>query len=202
MQVKLRPIEVRGLELSDLDAIMEIEPRAYGSHHWSRQSFISELTNASGRYLGAFSTEEGLLLGYTGYWLIGDEAHITTLAVHPDCRRERIGERLLVSNVVDARENGALWLTLEVRVSNEAAQKLYFKYGFRNLGVRRRYYQDNSEDALVLWTDRITDSAFAELFAARSSEVGYEKLVVKNCLLPEPHVFGNNERQFSKLASA
>ena len=130
MLTKLRPIEVRGLELSDLDSIMEIEPRAYGSHHWSRQSFVSELTNASGRYLGAFCGEDSHLLGYTGYWLIGDEAHITTLAVHPDCRRERIGERLLVSNVIDARENGASWLTLEVRVSNEAAQQLYFKYGF------------------------------------------------------------------------
>lgn len=203
MQVELRPIEVRALELSDLDSIMVIEPRAYGSHHWSRQSFISELTNPSGHYLGAVCTEDSALLGYTGYWLIGDEAHITTLAVHPDFRRERVGERLLIANVLDARANGALWLTLEVRVSNEAAQGLYFKYGFRNLGVRRRYYQDNSEDALVLWTDRITDVSFAEQFAAKAAAMGdYSKKAIMKELLADKHQYVDNECEFSKLASA
>lgn len=202
MQQSRTQLKVERLKLSDLDSIMEIEPKAYGSHHWSRQSFLAELTNPSGNYLGAFSTYNDKLLGYTGYWLVGDEAHITTLAVHPEHRREHIGESLLVHNVLDARENSALWLTLEVRVSNEAAQKLYFKYGFRNLGIRKRYYQDNSEDALVLWTDRITDSSFIDQFAICASKLGHDLEEIKSLLAPEKRILKEDKLALSKLASA
>jgi ribosomal-protein-alanine N-acetyltransferase len=130
---------------------MDIEPVAFGSHHWSRDSFLNELANPSGFYFVAFNSE--MLLGYSGFWLIGDEAHITTLAVHPDCRRAYIGERLLINDIEHAESVGAKRLTLEVRLSNEAAQRLYEKYGFKELGKRRKYYQDNDEDALVLWAD-------------------------------------------------
>lgn len=164
------PIEIRTLQLSDLDDIMEIEPAAYGTHHWSRQSFVSELTNPSGNYYGAVDPEDGKLVGYSGYWLIGDEAHVTTLAVHPERRRKKIAERLLLNNIVEAKKMSANWLTLEVRVSNEAAQKLYSRYLFRRLGVRRRYYQDNSEDALVLWTERFTEPKFLDMLVTRMSE--------------------------------
>lgn len=170
MQEMPLTVIIDALQLSDLDEIMVIEPAAYGSHHWSRQSFINELTNPSGNYFAARHPENGSLVGYSGYWLIGDEAHVTTLAVHPNYRRLRIGERLLINNIIEARKAKANWLTLEVRVSNQAAQKLYFKYAFRRLGVRRRYYQDNSEDALVLWTDRLTDPQFVSLFMKRMKE--------------------------------
>ncbi|SRR5579885_395185 len=167
MREKPLAAQINLLQLNDLDEIMEIEPATYGTHHWSRQSFINELTNPSGNYFGARHPETGALVGYSGYWLIGDEAHVTTLAVHPNYRRRKIGERLLINNIIEARRAQANWLTLEVRVSNEAAQKLYFKYAFRRLGVRRRYYQDNSEDALVLWTDRLTDPQFITMFLKR-----------------------------------
>lgn len=157
-------IAVRPLHLDDLDGIMEIEPAVYGTHHWSRQSFSNELTNNDGRYFGAVCPATGMLIGYSGFWLISDEAHITTLAVHPEKRRQHVGERLLINNIIEARLRNANWLTLEVRVSNEAAQHLYYKYAFRRIGVRRRYYQDNSEDALVLWTDRITEAKFVDMF--------------------------------------
>ena len=198
MQVSLRQVEVKSLKLAHLDSIMEIEPRAYGSHHWSRQSFVNELTGPAGSYIGAFDQETDKLLGYTGYWLVGDEAHITTLAVHPDFRREYVGERLLVKNVLSARKNGALWLTLEVRTSNEAAKQLYFKYGFKNLGVRKRYYQDNSEDALVLWTDRISDNTFIRKFVSQAITLGFTKSELEEVLLPA------KEKSFelSELASA
>ncbi|MBZ0188073.1 MAG: ribosomal protein S18-alanine N-acetyltransferase [Candidatus Obscuribacterales bacterium] len=203
---ELIPIIVRPLKLRDLDEIMEIEPVAYGPHHWSRQSFVNELTNPNGSYFGAESLVEGKLLGYSGYWLVGDEAHITTLAVAPFWRRQRIGERLLVNNVVESRRAGANWLTLEVRVSNEAAQKLYFKYGFRNLGVRRRYYQDNSEDALVLWTDRITDPEFVESFVEKVFELELNGDAVKEALLlsDEPELSGAclDEICFNEAVSA
>jgi ribosomal-protein-alanine N-acetyltransferase len=103
--------------------------------------------------------------------LIGEEAHITTLAVHPDHRRIYIGERLLVHDIGEAQKVGASWMTLEVRVSNDSAQRLYYKYGFKNLGVRRNYYQDNNEDALVLWTENMSSTEFKKLVAERVLEL-------------------------------
>ncbi|MBN9396442.1 MAG: ribosomal protein S18-alanine N-acetyltransferase [Candidatus Melainabacteria bacterium] len=143
---------------------MEIEPIAFGSHHWSRDSFINELLNPAGFYFAARERETGRLIGYSGFWLIGEEAHITTLAVHPEHRRKRVGEQLLINDIVKARQLQADWMTLEVRVSNESAQRLYSKYSFKSLGVRRNYYQDNSEDALVLWTERLSTSDFVDVF--------------------------------------
>jgi len=100
-----------------------------------------------------------------------DEAHITTFAVHPDARRQRIGERLLQRLFEIAHEMNAEWLTLEVRASNLAAQRLYEKYGFRRAGVRRRYYSDNNEDALIMWTERIKEKTVRERLAKLREEL-------------------------------
>ena len=159
------------MRLEDLDEVMEIEPVAFGSHHWSHQSFVNELSNSMGSYFAAVDDDAKSLCGYSGFWLIGDEAHITTLAVHPDLRRQHIGERLLINDIAEARHVGARWITLEVRVSNESAQRLYYKYGFKNLGTRRNYYQDNDEDALVLWTENIAAQEFIDLVKRRVSEL-------------------------------
>lgn len=167
----LRPIRFRTLELTDLDHVMDIEPVAFGSHHWSRQSFINELVNPKGNYFAA-TDANGTLMGYSGFWLIGEEAHITTLAVHPDFRRQYVGERLLINNILESANLGALWLTLEVRVSNEAAQQLYFKYSFRSLGQLKQYYQDNGEDALVLWTDNTATRDFLDRFKVNLEALG------------------------------
>ena len=94
-----------------------------------------------------------------------DEAHITTFAVLPEHRRRKIGERMLQRMFEVAEDMGAEWLTLEVRVSNLAAQRLYEKYGFRRTGVRRRYYSDNNEDALIMSTERIRDRAMRDHLA-------------------------------------
>ncbi len=171
MPEDLRQIRFRTLELTDLDDVMDIEPVAFGSHHWSRQSFINELVNPKGNYFAAVD-ETGRLMGYSGFWLIGEEAHITTLAVHPDFRRQYVGERLLINNILESANLGALWLTLEVRVSNDAAQQLYFKYGFRSLGQLKQYYQDNGEDALVLWTDNTATREFLDRFKINLEALG------------------------------
>ena len=142
---------------------MEIEPVAFGSHHWSKQSFINELNNSGGTYFSALEKDTDIVCGYSGYWLIGDEAHITTLATHPDYRRMGIGELLLINNIQSAIKVDAKCMTLEVRVSNDPAQKLYYKYGFKSMGLRRKYYQDNSEDALVLWMENIRTEEFRNL---------------------------------------
>ncbi|MBX9950687.1 MAG: ribosomal protein S18-alanine N-acetyltransferase [Candidatus Obscuribacterales bacterium] len=184
MGKRQRQIELRLLQKSDLDEVMEIEPVAFGNHHWSRQSFENELANRLGYYYAAIDAETKQLVGYSGYWLIaGDEAHITTLAVHQDYRRKRIGEVLLINNILTSRQKGAKWLTLEVRVSNEKAQGLYFKFGFKNLGIRRHYYQDNSEDALMLWTENILRPEYLDLLNERIDAA--KRLVRVEWMAPE-----------------
>src|SRR3712207_4603992 len=89
-----------------------------------------------------------------------DEAHITTIAVDPDYQGYGIGELLLLGLIDRAQQIGARWLTLEVRISNKVAQSLYEKYTFKEMGIRRRYYSDNNEDALVMWTDPIESDSF------------------------------------------
>ena len=89
-----------------------------------------------------------------------DEAHITTIAMHPNYRRRGLGEFMLVSLIDIAYNIGAKWVTLEVRVTNHSAQNLYRKYGFHEAGVRHRYYSDNNEDALIMWTEEINSPAY------------------------------------------
>lgn len=160
-------IKIRRMQAPDLEPIMAIEPAAFGSHHWSLQSFENELNNASGSYFTATAAHSADLVGYSGFWLIGEEAHITTLAVDPRYQRQYIGERLLINDILEAKKVGARWMTLEVRISNEKAQNLYYKYGFKSLSVRKSYYQDNDEDALVLWTENIETPQFNRLLEKR-----------------------------------
>jgi [ribosomal protein S18]-alanine N-acetyltransferase len=165
-------INIRPMRLADLDQIMVIEPAAFGSNHWSRQAFLDELNNPRGHYFSAEAAGGGSgVVGYSGFWLIGDEAHITTLAVDPGARRQHIGERLLLADIACAEQVGAKWLTLEVRASNQVALNLYAKYGFKSLGTRTRYYQDNDEDALVLWAESISSPVFQLNLAARRADV-------------------------------
>ena len=104
------------------------------------------------------------IVGYAGIWVMTDEAHITTIASHPDVRGMGVGEFLLVALIHRGIEVGARWMTLEVRASNMVAQNLYRKYTFKEMGVRRRYYSDNGEDALVMWTDAMDSDSFQTTF--------------------------------------
>jgi [ribosomal protein S18]-alanine N-acetyltransferase len=110
------------------------------------------------------SQDVASIIGFAGLWLMVDEAHVTTIAVHPDYRRRGLGEFLLVSLMDIAYSINAKWVTLEVRVSNSTAQNLYYKYGFREAGVRRRYYSDNQEDALIMWTDEINSPNYKQKY--------------------------------------
>src|SRR5579859_1074650 len=100
------------------------------------------------------------IVGYAGIWVMTDEAHVTTIASHPDVRGRGVGEFLLLALIHRGIEVGARWMTLEVRASNSVAQGLYRKYTFKEMGVRRRYYSDNGEDALVMWTDALDSESF------------------------------------------
>ncbi|MDO0878832.1 ribosomal protein S18-alanine N-acetyltransferase [Anoxybacillus gonensis] len=142
-------VSFRFMTLQDLDRIVEIEQLSF-TLPWSRSSFYQELIN--NRYARYIVMEhDGQIIGYCGMWLVMDEAHITNIAVLPEFRGKKLGEALMKQAMALAREEGAQTMTLEVRVSNTVAQSLYRKLGFLNGGIRKRYYSDNQEDALVMW---------------------------------------------------
>lgn len=111
------------------------------------------------------------IVGYAGVWLMVDEAHVTTIGVHPDHRGRGAGELLFLGLVDIAEQMRALRMTLEVRVSNTGAQALYRKYGFENAGVRKRYYSDNGEDAYIMWSDPIASPQFQQRIARLRGEL-------------------------------
>ncbi len=100
---------------------------------------------------------KGPILGFAGMWLMLDEAHITTIGVAPEQRGKSLGELLFVTLMDEAIRRQARWMTLEVRVSNTAALRLYGKYGFTEQGLRKRYYSDNGEDAYIMWSPPLSD---------------------------------------------
>ncbi len=160
--------EISFMRHDDLIDVVPIERLCFGDR-WSVQAFANELENPASTYFVA--RESGKIVGYAGFWLILDEAHITTIATHPQWQRRSIGEQMLLTMIDAAAEKGAKWLTLEVRVSNASAQKLYAKYGFTALGRRRGYYQDDGEDALVMWTENIWDQAYRERLERNRAEL-------------------------------
>lgn len=154
-------VNIRPANINDIDRIMEIEPEAFGKHHWSKQSFTNEFSGNYSRYFIAETEEEPKnLIGYIGYWMIQDEGHITTLAVSPFYKRNHIADILLYTLINDSYQFNIKWLTLEVRSSNIPAINLYKKYRFKQLGIRKNYYQDNNEDALILWTENINNEDY------------------------------------------
>ena len=161
--VALFPIVIEDMTVDDIDPVQEVE-RASFPVPWPANAFRHELTqNRNAHYIVA--KEGDHIVGYAGLWLSLDEAHITTFAVLPDYRRRKIGERMLLALFERSEKLGAEWLTLEVRASNLPAQRLYEKYGFRPAGIRRRYYSDNNEDAIIMWTDRLRDRGVRERIA-------------------------------------
>ncbi|WP_134704691.1 ribosomal protein S18-alanine N-acetyltransferase [Ammoniphilus sp. YIM 78166] len=142
---------IRRMTLGDLDAVQEIECDTF-TIPWSRQSFENELSNNHFAYYLVLEVQ-GKVAGYGGMWIIGDEAHITNIAIASAYRGQKWGEKLMVAMKLHAIRQGAMAMTLEVRVSNVIAQSLYQKLGFYNKGVRPRYYSDNGEDALIMWVN-------------------------------------------------
>ena len=136
------------------------------------------------RSLGVAASPGIGILGYGGFWLMAGEAHISTIAVRPEWRRRGIGELVLVAMLERAVELGGDLATLEVRVSNVAAQSLYQKYGFAKVGLRPHYYSDRGEDALIMTTKHLTSAAFQSGFQRLKAELR-PKLVERYTLEPQ-----------------
>lgn len=154
MQTNFETVIINKMSTDDVDGIIKIEESAYGDHHWSKESFLNEINNELARYY-TLHTPNGELAGYAGCWHILDEAHITTIAIAPNYRRKHYGQALLKRIIDDCYKEKIKYITLEVRVSNTAAINLYSKYGFTSFGTRKKYYQNNNEDALIMWTKNI-----------------------------------------------
>ncbi|MBB3112078.1 ribosomal-protein-alanine N-acetyltransferase [Paenibacillus phyllosphaerae] len=144
-------LEFRSMTQADIPAIVAIEQEAFTSP-WTAEAFVNELTkNHFARYM--VMAYYGEVIGYGGMWTIMDEAHVTNIAIRHDYRGRGLGHRLLTELQRVAVMYGAERMTLEVRVSNHVAQRLYQKMGFEPAGIRPGYYSDNQEDALIMWAE-------------------------------------------------
>ena len=153
-------LEFRRLKLRDLNAIEEIERRSYPTP-WSRSMFAGELAKPSSICLGAIDADEERLVGYLIISRYVDAWHVMNIAVAESHRRRGIATRLMERLFELTAGDGRRGYTLEVRVSNQAAIKLYESLGFKARGVRRGYYTDNREDALIMWKDPVREPASA-----------------------------------------
>lgn len=153
-------ILIREMQNSDIESIMEIESTSFGKYHWSANSFENEISNSLGNYFVAINKETDELVGYAGFWNILDEGHITTFAVKKEHRQKGIAKEIMFHLIEKGYAHEIKWFTLEVRASNLPAISFYTKFGFQNIGVREKYYQDNDEDALIMWTENIYSDKF------------------------------------------
>ncbi|MBW3612267.1 MAG: ribosomal protein S18-alanine N-acetyltransferase [Chloroflexi bacterium] len=157
-------IVVGPMRFDDVAAVHEIERLSFQTP-WPADAFEQELRgNRLARYLVARAGDR--VVGFAGVWLMVDEAHVTTFGVHPDWRRQGIGRQLLLKLAELSVTIGARRMTLEVRVSNQAAQALYRQFGFEIAGRRHRYYTDDGEDALIMTTPDLADPALRALVDA------------------------------------
>ncbi len=154
-------MQIERMAQNDLPAVLRIESVSF-STAWPPNAFSNEIRdNKLAHYF--VGRLDGRIVAYGGIWVILEDSHVTTIAVHPEFRGLKLGEEMLLQLLDEALVQGASWITLEVRESNDVAQKLYRKYGFTTVSTRRGYYSDNGENALVMWAGNLK----GELYAAR-----------------------------------
>jgi ribosomal-protein-alanine N-acetyltransferase len=152
-----------------LKGVMAIERQVY-PRPWSPSLFLSEMSELNNRaYLVAKVGRD--VVGYGGVICYGDEAHVTTIAVDPEHHRRKIGTRLMYELLGAAIEMGAHAVSLEVRMSNWGAQRMYGRFGFRPVGVRKGYYQETGEDALVMWVDDVHQREYTRVLEGIIADV-------------------------------
>lgn len=151
-------LEIARMRRRHLRGVMAIERQAY-TRPWSPNLFVAEMTEPNNRcYLVARMDRE--VAAYGGMICYGEEAHITNIAVDPERQRSGLATRLLYELTLQAIEMGGRAISLEVRVTNWGAQRLYGRFGYHPVGIRRNYYQELQEDALIMWTDDIRNPQY------------------------------------------
>lgn len=204
MDIERSPYVVERMALKDVPEVAAMEKLVF-TMPWSARAFEYELRyNAMAHFVVARQKPDVAprdreqvrwwggrrllsprpVLGYAGLWMIVDEGHVCTLAVQPDWRGRRLGELLLVTLIERSCALNASVVTLEVRTSNLVAQQLYRKYGFSVVGLRKGYYSDNHEDALIMTTDPIHSAAYQSRFQELKSQLSTafaEQLTVNAC---------------------
>jgi len=177
-------LAVAGMTAEDIPAVHAIESASFPTP-WPPYAFRQELeTNRMARYLVVKA--EDRVVAYAGIWLMVDEAHVTTFAVLPAYRRRGIAGLLLSELMTLSADLGAVVCTLEVRLSNAAARRLYQKFGFKPVGLRPRYYSDNGEDALIMTTDRLEAPEMRRLMARKAAHYATDVLPDDPGFVPDP----------------
>ena len=181
------------MTLSDIPDVVAIENVSY-SMTWPPKAYDYELQkNELAHYFvlratlpprfspiqEAGSEPVGQIIGLGGFWLMADEIHINTIAIHPRWRRQGLGEWILVTLLEEGQALGGTVATLEVRPSNHSARALYRKYNFRQVGCRRRYYSDNNEDALILTTPPLTSQDYQAMLGQRQAALLKQLIQIK-----------------------
>ncbi|HYZ92734.1 MAG TPA: ribosomal protein S18-alanine N-acetyltransferase [Actinomycetota bacterium] len=152
-------VEIGAMRRRHLPAVLRIEGKVY-PRPWSAGLFLSELAQKGSRaYFVA--RHQGKVVGYGGVMILGDEGHITNIAVDPGFHRHRIGTRLMIALIEESRERRVRSMTLEVRRANAGAQAMYRKFGFQTVGVRRGYYVETGEDAYIMWAESVWTPDYA-----------------------------------------
>ncbi len=187
MAVGSIPYTIEPMRWEDVPAVMAIERDSFPLP-WSSYTYRHELTENTHSHYNVVRTRDPgadtrawwqrmlrpappTIVGYGGFWLIADEAHISTIAVAPAWRGLGLGELLLVTMIEQAMQMSAVMVTLEVRVTNSVAQNLYRKYGFVVTGTRPRYYRDNDEDAYIMTVDDINSAQYKSQLAAKQDRL-------------------------------
>ena len=154
-------VHIQPMRRRHVRSVLKIEQEVYPVP-WSMSLFLSELALRSTRaYYVAFVGRQ--VVGYAGLMMTLDDGHVTTIAVDPAWHRHKVGTRLLLALAREARRRGATSLTLEVRLGNKGAQNMYRRFGFRPVGVRKNYYAETKEDALVMWAEDVAGEEYGRL---------------------------------------
>lgn len=156
-------VSIRLMRIDDIEYVSRLERRCY-TLPWSSSAYVTEVGNSNAYYTVAV-LPDGTIAGYAGMWVIMDELHMTTIAVDPSVRGLKIGERLLLDTIREGVRRGAERATLEVRERNTVAHNLYVKYGFEDVAVRKNYYSDNGENAIIMWANDLTQPPYQAMLA-------------------------------------
>jgi ribosomal-protein-alanine N-acetyltransferase len=162
-------LKISAMSLEDVAEVVRIETLCFPST-WPQNAFYNEIQDnkLAHYFVGRLGDR---IAAYGGIWVILDDSHVTTLAVHPDLRGRKYGELMFLHLLDEAISRGASWITLEVRESNTAAQKLYRKYGFTVVSSRHGYYSDNRENALVMWAGNVKGQLYLNRLRALRAAV-------------------------------